>query len=55
MTRSTRRATRRAERAKPIVVLCPHFAPDNAPTGTVMTRIVSELADLGHQVHVVTA
>ena len=55
MTRSTRRATRRADRAKPIVVLCPHFAPDNAPTGTVMTRIVSELADLGHQVHVVTA
>ncbi|MEZ5251631.1 MAG: glycosyltransferase family 1 protein [Ilumatobacteraceae bacterium] len=27
-----------------IAVLCPHFAPDNAPTGTVMTRIVHELA-----------
>ncbi len=38
-----------------IVVLCPHFAPDNAPTGEVMTRIVSELAALGHQLHVVTA
>lgn len=38
-----------------IVVLCPHFAPDNAPTGTVMTRIVQELVDLGHRVHVVTA
>ena len=38
-----------------IAVLCPHFAPDTAPTGEVMTRIVSELAALGHQVHVVTA
>ena len=38
-----------------IVVLCPHFAPDNAPTGTVMTRIVDELVALGHRVHVVTA
>jgi colanic acid biosynthesis glycosyl transferase WcaI len=55
ISRATSRATSRADRGKPIVVLCPHFAPDNAPTGTVMTRIVSELADLGHQVHVVTA
>ena len=38
-----------------IVVLCPHFAPDTAPTGVVMTRIVGELAALGHEVHVVTA
>ena len=38
-----------------LVVLCPHFAPDTAPTGTVMTRIVAELADLGHELHVVTA
>jgi colanic acid biosynthesis glycosyl transferase WcaI len=38
-----------------IVVLCPHFAPDTAPTGTVMTRIVHELAALGHELHVVTA
>jgi colanic acid biosynthesis glycosyl transferase WcaI len=37
------------------VVLCPHFAPDTAPTGTVMTRIVHELAAVGHTVHVVTA
>lgn len=36
-------------------MLCPHFEPDNAPTGTVMTRIVRELAELGHTVHVVTA
>lgn len=38
-----------------IVVLCPHFAPDTAPTGTVMTRIVEELAGRGHELHVVTA
>ena len=38
-----------------ILVLCPHFEPDTAPTGTVMTRIVRELADLGHRLHVVTA
>ena len=38
-----------------IVVLCPHFAPDTAPTGTVMTRIVEELAQHGHELHVVTA
>lgn len=38
-----------------IVVLCPHFEPDTAPTGTVMTRIVYELAALGHELHVVTS
>jgi colanic acid biosynthesis glycosyl transferase WcaI len=38
-----------------IVVLCPHFEPDTAPTGTVMTRIVTELARFGHEIHVVTA
>lgn len=38
-----------------ILVLCPHFAPDTAPTGTVMTRIVAELAHLGHEIHVVTS
>ena len=38
-----------------IVVLCPHFDPDTAPTGTVMTRIVEELARLGHELHVVTS
>lgn len=38
-----------------IAVLCPHFAPDTAPTGEVMTRIVTELAALGHELHVVTS
>ncbi len=38
-----------------IAVLCPHFAPDTAPTGVVITRIVDELVALGHHVHVVTS
>ena len=38
-----------------IAVLCPHFAPDTAPTGEVITRIVTELAALGHELHIVTA
>ena len=40
---------------RPLVVLCPHFEPDTAPTGTVITRIVAELVELGHEVHVVTS
>lgn len=38
-----------------LVVLCPHFDPDTAPTGRVMTRIVEELAGRGHRIDVVTA
>lgn len=38
-----------------IVVLCPHFAPDVAPTGEVMTSIAAELVELGHRLHIVTA
>lgn len=38
-----------------LAVLCPHFAPDTAPTGEVITRIVHELAARGHELHVVTA
>jgi colanic acid biosynthesis glycosyl transferase WcaI len=38
-----------------IVVLGPHFAPDTAPTGRVLTRIVEELAARGHELHVVAA
>lgn len=38
-----------------LVVLCPHFSPDLAPTGVVMTRIVTELAARGHELHVVTS
>ena len=38
-----------------LVVIGPHFAPDTAPTGRVLTRIVEELAALGHHLEVVTA
>ena len=38
-----------------VLVLCPHYAPDMAPTGEVMTRIADELVDRGHQLHVVTS
>jgi len=38
-----------------ILVLCPHFAPDLAPTGEVMTSIATELAGRGHRLHVVTS
>lgn len=40
---------------RPIVVLCPHFAPDTAPTGEVITRIVDEFIAVGEKVHIVTA
>jgi colanic acid biosynthesis glycosyl transferase WcaI len=38
-----------------LVVLCPHFDPDTAPTGRVISRIVTELAGAGHELHVVTS
>lgn len=38
-----------------ILVVCPHFTPDVAPTGEVMAAIVGGLADLGHRVDIVTA
>ncbi|MFM8856108.1 MAG: hypothetical protein ACKOI2_02650, partial [Actinomycetota bacterium] len=38
-----------------LLVVCPHFEPDTAPTGAVMTRIVTELVSLGNEVHVVTS
>lgn len=41
--------------SRPIVVLVPHFAPDTAPTGEVITRIVDEFIAVGRTVHVVTA
>jgi colanic acid biosynthesis glycosyl transferase WcaI len=38
-----------------LLVLCPHYAPDIAPTGEVMTAIVDALAARGHRLHVVTS
>jgi colanic acid biosynthesis glycosyl transferase WcaI len=41
--------------SRPIIVLCPHFAPDTAPTGDVITRIVHEFVAKDRKVHVVTS
>ena len=38
-----------------IQVISPHFAPDIAATGVMMTGIVDGLAAAGHRVHVVTS
>ncbi len=38
-----------------ILIICPHFAPDVAPTGEVITSIATELASRGHQLHIVTS
>jgi colanic acid biosynthesis glycosyl transferase WcaI len=38
-----------------ILILCPHFAPDVAPTGDVITSIAKELTARGHRLHVVTS
>jgi colanic acid biosynthesis glycosyl transferase WcaI len=38
-----------------LTVVTPHFDPDVAPTGDVVTRIVDELATRNHEIHVVTA
>lgn len=38
-----------------LVVVAPHFEPDVAPTGEVITRIVHELARRGHSMDVFTA
>jgi colanic acid biosynthesis glycosyl transferase WcaI len=38
-----------------LLVLCPHFAPDVAPTGEVMTSIATELVERGHRLHIVTS
>jgi colanic acid biosynthesis glycosyl transferase WcaI len=38
-----------------LVVLTPHFAPDTAPTGEVITRLVHELANREHRIDVLTS
>jgi colanic acid biosynthesis glycosyl transferase WcaI len=38
-----------------LVVITPHFAPDVAPTGVMVTRLVDELAARGHQIEVLTS
>jgi colanic acid biosynthesis glycosyl transferase WcaI len=38
-----------------LVVVTPHFSPDVAPTGEVVTRITEELAVQGHSIEVITS
>ena len=38
-----------------LLVVTPHFTPDIAPTGVVVTSLVDEWSRLGHQVHVITS
>jgi colanic acid biosynthesis glycosyl transferase WcaI len=38
-----------------ITVFCPHFRPDVAPTGEVMTALADAWIDAGHRLHVITA
>ena len=38
-----------------LLVITPHFAPDTAPTGTIVTELVSNWCKQGHQVHVITS
>lgn len=45
----------RKSKKQPVIVLCPHFAPDTAPTGVIYTRLINELVNNGHTVRVVTA
>jgi colanic acid biosynthesis glycosyl transferase WcaI len=33
----------------------PHFRPDSAPTGVIASRLIEELAGLGHEIDVVTS
>ena len=38
-----------------VLVVCPHFEPDVAPTGVVMTEIAHRLVDAGHELDIVTS
>ena len=38
-----------------LLVVCPHFEPDVAPTGVVITEIAHRLADAGHELEIVTS
>jgi colanic acid biosynthesis glycosyl transferase WcaI len=38
-----------------LLVICPHYEPDVAPTGVVMSAICGALIEAGHELHVVTS
>src|SRR6185503_11303851 len=47
--------SRRGVAAVNLLVVCPHFTPDVAPTGEVMASIAAELVERGHRLHIVTS
>ncbi len=50
-----RRVPRGAHALVNLTVIAPHFTPDVAPTGEVMTSIAEHLVARGHRLHVVTS
>ena len=38
-----------------LLVITPHFEPDTAPTGIIITSLVEQWAKQGHQIEVVTS
>lgn len=44
-----------SEQPLSILVLCPHFEPDTAPTGEVMTAICEQWTARGHRVEIITS
>ena len=44
-----------SEQRLSILVLCPHYEPDTAPTGEVMTAIADQWIARGHRVEVITS
>lgn len=38
-----------------VQIICPHFEPDAAPTGVVMTEISHRLIDAGHELDIITS
>ena len=44
-----------SEQPLSILVLCPHYEPDTAPTGEVMTSICEQWTARGHRVEIITS
>ena len=38
-----------------LLVITPHFEPDTAPTGIIITSLVEQWVKQGHQIEVVTS
>ena len=38
-----------------LLVITPHFLPDTAPTGTIITELTQQWCEQGHEIHVITS